>query len=221
MVTVFIVASIRILEDTLREAVSGKLSFNVVGAAAATPAALLAIQNLDRPPDIVLVDIYAAQSIDTTRLIANALPAARLVCLGIEEEPSEVINWAEAGVAGFVSRHATLDDLVRVLGAVAEGESPCSPRVAATLLRRVASLAREPHPASRLATLTVRERQIAWLVAEGLSNKEISCRLQIQIGTVKNHVHNLIRKLGATRRGQAAAMLRAQSQAAPSVDEGT
>ena len=221
MVTVFIVASIRILEDTLREAITAKLSFTVVGAAAATPAALLAIQDLDRPPDIVLVDADASQSIDTTRLIATALPAVRLVCLGLDEEPGEVINWAEAGVAGFVSSQATLDDLVRVLGAVAEGESPCSPRVAATLLRRVASLAGEPHREPPLASLTARERQIAWLVAEGLPNKEISRRLHIQLGTVKNHVHSLIRKLGAAGRGQAAAMLRAQSQATPSADEGT
>ena len=115
MVTVFIVASIRILEETLRDAISRPLSFNVVGDAADAPAALLAIQDLDRPPDIVLVDVYASHSIDTTRLIATALPSVRVVCFGLGEEPGEVINWAEAGVAGFVSSRATLDDLVHVL----------------------------------------------------------------------------------------------------------
>lgn len=221
MVTVFIVASMRILEDTLREAITGEPSFSVAGTAASAPAALMMIQDLDRPPDIMLVDVSASQSIDTTRLIAAELPAVRIVCVGLGEEASEVIHWAEAGVAGFVPKRATLDDLVRVVGGVAEGESPCSPRIAATLLRRVASMAGEPQRETSFATLTVRERQIAWLVGEGLSNKEISCRLQIQLGTVKNHVHSVIRKLGATRRGEAAAMLRAQAQMVPSADEGT
>lgn len=221
MVTVFIVASMRILEDTLRNAITGQASFTVVGTAASAPAALLMIQDLDRPPDIVLVDVSASQSIDTTRLLAAGLPAVRIVCVGLCEDPGEVIHWAEAGVAGFVPSRATLDDLLHVVGSVAEGESPCSPRIAATLLRRVASLAGEPQRKASFATLTVRERQVAWLVSEGLSNKEISRRLQIQLGTVKNHVHSVIRKLGATGRGQAAAMLRAHDEVVRSADDGT
>jgi DNA-binding NarL/FixJ family response regulator len=56
--------------------------------------------------------------------------------------------------------------------------------------------------------LTVREREIAELIEQGLSNKEIAERLTIGLPTVKNHVHNILTKLKATRRGQAAAMLR-------------
>ena len=63
---------------------------------------------------------------------------------------------------------------------------------------------RGPPPRS----LTAREREIAALIEEGLSNKEIAERLEIGLPTVKNHVHNILTKLKATRRGQAAAMLR-------------
>ena len=63
-----------------------------------------------------------------------------------------------------------------------------------------------PGPAS--SSLTAREREIAALIEEGLSNKEIAERLEIGLPTVKNHVHNILTKLKATRRGQAAAMLR-------------
>jgi two-component system, NarL family, nitrate/nitrite response regulator NarL len=61
-----------------------------------------------------------------------------------------------------------------------------------------------------LPALTAREREIAGLIVEGLSNKEIAARLQIELPTVKNHVHHILSKLNANRRGQAAAMLRTQ-----------
>ena len=75
------------------------------------------------------------------------------------------------------------------------------------LLRRVGRDAEAP-PAA--APLTAREREIAELIEKGLSNKEIATRLQIELPTVKNHVHNILTKLKATRRGQAAAMLRGE-----------
>ena len=82
----------------------------------------------------------------------------------------------------------------------------CSPKLAAVLLRRVARDAGEQRPAP--GALTAREREIAELIEQGCSNKEIAERLEIGLPTVKNHVHNILTKLNATRRGQAAAMLR-------------
>ena len=82
----------------------------------------------------------------------------------------------------------------------------CSPKLAAVLLRRVARDATITGPPRR--ALTAREREIAALIEQGHSNKEIAERLEIGLPTVKNHVHNILTKLKATRRGQAAAMLR-------------
>ena len=83
----------------------------------------------------------------------------------------------------------------------AGGGTVCSPKLAAVLLRRAGG----HRPAG---TLTAREREIAALIEQGCSNKEIAERLEIGLPTVKNHVHNILTKLHATRRGQAAAMLR-------------
>ena len=89
------------------------------------------------------------------------------------------------------------------------GEAACSPRVAAALLRRVADRgARARRLDGEFAPLTSRERQIVALIDEGLSNKEIAARLCIELSTVKNHVHNLLEKLGARGRGEAAARVR-------------
>jgi two-component system, NarL family, nitrate/nitrite response regulator NarL len=84
---------------------------------------------------------------------------------------------------------------------------PCSPKLAATLLRRVAALAQEQRSPSALDSLTIRERQIVGLIGDGLSNKEIASGLKIEVATVKNHVHNILEKLNVTRRSEAAALV--------------
>ena len=138
------------------------------------------------------------------RTIRQATAGAGLVALAAPEDDGSVIACAEAGVAAFVARDATLDELVAATRAVARGELPAhSPRIAAALLRRVADGARPPEHAV-LAPLTSRERQIVALIDEGLSNKEIAARLCIELSTVKNHVHNLLEKLGARGRAEAA-----------------
>ena len=95
-----------------------------------------------------------------------------------------------------------------VVESVARGEMLCSPRLAATLLHRVATLAQERHSPGPLDSLTVRERQIVDLLGDGLSNKEIARGLQIEVTTVKNHVHHILEKLQVARRADAATFAR-------------
>ena len=96
--------------------------------------------------------------------------------------------------------------------AVAGGEAFCSPKVTGLLFTRLAESARERErlQALGLTYLTRREREIIALIEEGLSNKEIAVRLQIEIQTVKNHVHNVLDKLQITSRREAAQYVRAQ-----------
>ena len=141
------------------------------------------------------------------RALRDARPDAHVVALGVPEDESEVIACAEAGAAGLVTLEGSLDDLEAMLESVGRGETLCSPRVAAALLRRVAALA-DDHAASGHARLTAREREIVQLVDRGLSNKEIARELQIELTTVKNHVHNILDKLHVRRRADAAARVR-------------
>ena len=115
---------------------------------------------------------------------------------------------AEAGVAGFVTRDQSLADAVGVVESVTCGESACSPRTAAALLRRVAVLSGQRKPPEPPVGLTLRERQIAGLIARGRSNKEIARELSIEVSTVKNHVHHMLEKLGVAGRAEAAARVR-------------
>ena len=135
------------------------------------------------------------------------LPDARLVALNVPEtDEAAVIAWAEAGVSGLRSPASTSRSSPQAVETTARGGTVCSPKLAAVLLRRVARDAGDHRPAA--TALTAREREIAALIEQGHSNKEIAERLDIGLPTVKNHVHNILTKLKATRRGQAAAMLR-------------
>ena len=84
----------------------------------------------------------------------------------------------------------------------------CPPGVAAVLARRVAALASQRREPAGDARLTLREREILRLIDDGLSNKEIAQRLSLQTKTVKNHVSNILAKLGVANRAAAAAALR-------------
>jgi DNA-binding NarL/FixJ family response regulator len=213
-VRVFVIAAVRVYEEGLKQALAADSRFDVRGSASSATGALMAMREVAPPPDLVLLDCAAPEGRDGARLLRAALPSVRLVALGLSEQPADVVAWVEAGALGLVSTDASLDELSDTLLGVARGEAPCSPRVAAALLRRVSAVAdgapaavpREAAPAP--AALTAREREIAWLLNHGLSNKEIAGQLQIELGTVKNHVHNLLRKLGVSRRSEAAALLR-------------
>lgn len=208
MIRVLVVAGVRFYRDGIAAALSADPRFAVAGGVADVPAAAMAFDSL--APDVILLDLAGADGPAHVRSLLERAPAARIVALGVREAEDDVLPLAEAGVAGYVTRDGSVDDLLAAVESVAAGETICSPRMAATLLRRVALLARdrraeEPNPERGL---TSRERQIVALIDEGLSNKEIATRLRIELATVKNHVHNILEKLRVHRRGEAAAAVR-------------
>jgi two-component system, NarL family, nitrate/nitrite response regulator NarL len=157
---------------------------------------------------LVLLDTAGAGSLSVLELLLRECPHVKVVALGVEEQPETVLGLLEAGAAGYVPRDATVEDLVETLEAVNRGEVVCSPRIAGSLVRRVAALASERHPESPTDVLTGREREILALIEHGYSNKQIARTLGVKTPTVKNHVHNILDKLGVSGRGAAAALAR-------------
>ena len=111
-------------------------------------------------------------------------------------------------MAGYVGRGDSLEDLVAAVESAARGELHCSPKIAGSLVRRVAILAAGRAVVSLQGRLTSREREIARFLEKGLSNKEIATALCIEVATVKNHVHNLLEKLNVHRRTHVAGAVR-------------
>jgi DNA-binding NarL/FixJ family response regulator len=207
MVRVLVVDDTRLFREGLARTIEASSDMIVAGVAADPEQVLIAIH--DCRPDIVLLRMAVPESIGMLRAIADQAPQVSVIALGLIENDNDIIACAEAGVAGYLSREGSVEDLVATVRSVARGEALCSPRIAATLLRRVATLASERQSSTGRVHLTAREREIVRLIDEGLSNKEIAQRLYIEVRTVKNHVHNILEKLQVHNRGEAAALMRA------------
>jgi two-component system nitrate/nitrite response regulator NarL len=200
-----IVADVRLYREGIQASLSNRPQFSVIGAVSNAEEALrLAAET---PPDIVIVDMATRHSLTVVRSIRHDLPDAHIVGFGVDEVEGEVLACAEAGLAGYVPSDASLDELVVRVESVHRGELLCTPRMAATLFRRLESRNHGDDPQPQAVVLTAREREVLKLVDDGLSNKEIAVQLRIEVSTVKNHVHNVLDKLNVTSRMEAAARL--------------
>jgi DNA-binding NarL/FixJ family response regulator len=158
-------------------------------------------------PDVIVVDTAIFRPLRAVRALAQELPKAGILALGVPEIEERVIACIEAGATGCLPPEASLDDVRAAVESVSRGEASCSPRMTAAVFERVRELGVR-RPDGLDARLTPREREIAALIDEGLSNKRIADRLSLETATVKNHVHNILEKLGVSSRGEAAAAVR-------------
>jgi two-component system, NarL family, nitrate/nitrite response regulator NarL len=201
-----VIAAVRLYREGLADALARAPRVGVVGMARSVPEA--AAQLAAHKPDVILLSAPVDSAPPAVRRLRAIAPGARVIALAVREVDQEVVAWAEAGVDAFVTHDVSLRTLVDIVETAARGELLCTPRTAGALLRRVRARAQERSLDGPATSLTQREREIAELIVGGLSNKEIAMRLQIEVPTVKNHVHHILEKLGVTRRAQAAAHLR-------------
>ena len=204
---VLIAGQVRIYREALSEGFMRGEGYEVVGtAASAADALLLAIE---RTPDVVVLDIGLPQIGALARELSDR--SRKVVVVGINEADEAIMQLIEEGISGYVARDGSLADLLAALDGAVSGESLVSPRVVSGMMRRLATLQRERRTIRGQALLTSREREIATLIDEGLSNRDIARHLQIELPTVKNHVHNILEKMQVHRRGEAVARLRASA----------
>lgn len=202
-VRVLLVDDCMLFRDDLAAALA--TSGAVVTVARDVPTLVTAASNAG--PEIVLVNISTFDSATLLDAAATTFPNAWVIVLGVaEDDEATIVACAEAGVSGYHTRNQSLDDLLDLVANVVTGESACSPRVSAVLLRRLSTLASEREPVRKELVLTTREAQILQMLRVGMSNREIAAQLSIAVHTVKNHVHSLLSKLGVTTRAEAAAL---------------
>ena len=211
MTRVFVISYSRLYAEGLGQLLSNDGRLHVVGCADGVTEALR-MCTLAGPPDAVLVDIDMPHGGNAVRALTVAMPATRVIALVSSENDDTVLAWAAVAVAGVVARHASVDDLVDALQSAARAAPAWSPSSTATLLRF--SSRRGPHNSVSASTLTSRERDVIALIDLGWTNKDIATELDIELPTVKNHVHHILTKLHASRRGEAAAILRGDHRSA-------
>lgn len=191
----------------LASMLSTQPGISVVGSASSGQEALLLLDSIS--PDVILMDLRmpVMGGVEATRRVVAATPSARVVVLTTFEEDEEIFEALRAGAVGYLLKACSADKLNESVRAAAKGTSVLEPAVTAKLMAELNRLsAREGRkPAQALADpLSDRELAVLRLLAEGCSNKEIGSRLNITEGTVKNHMTNILGKLGVLDRTQAA-----------------
>jgi DNA-binding NarL/FixJ family response regulator len=202
-----ILSDVRLFREGLALALGSRCELRLIGAAQSLPAAL---ERLEADgPTVLLLDVGMPEVLQIARTVMRGVPGTKIVAIAVSDDSSDIVACAEAGMAGYVSRDGSIDDVVAAIHGAVRDEVRCAPHVAATLFRRLASLAPGVGDGpDHDPLLTPRELEIVALIDQGLSNKTIGGRLRIGTPTVKNHVHHILEKLKVRRRGEAAALVR-------------
>lgn len=163
----------------------------------------------DVQPDLIVMDINMpiCDGLEATRLIREALPAVRIVMLTVHDKDEKLFAAIKAGANGYMLKDTSAADFLRGVRGALGGEATLPPKLAASLVEAYAWLATQaarPLPAEDDPDLTGRELEVLNLIASGASNQEIAEQLSISLHTTKSHVRNILSKLHAVNRRQAA-----------------
>jgi len=193
----------------LQTVLSTDAEINVVGCS--TDEGDLLQQDVDIDVALVHADLQSDGALKLTRHLNKTPDGPRVIVVGVSNE-EQVLRYLEAGASGCVRNAADVDELVQAIRMVADREVALPPTFAALVMERVADLAAlcqqlggQLDRSFNQRALTRREREILKLMAKGYGNREIAEQLTIQLGTAKNHVHNILDKLCVSSRRDAAA----------------
>jgi len=206
MIRILLVDDQPLFREGLRTLLSLQPDFEMVGEAGNGEEAVHLAEQYR--PDVVLMDVQmpVLDGVAATRRIHAALPDCRIIMLTTFDDDEHVFDGLRAGAVGYLLKDAPSAKLAEAIRAAARGESFLQPSVAAKVVAEFARLGESstPKPQPLIEPLSDREIEILKLLAHGDSNKEIAAALFIAEGTVKNHVTNILGKLGVRDRTQAA-----------------
>lgn len=159
-------------------------------------------------PDVILMDLRmpVLDGVAATRHLTKIQPDSRIIVLTTFDDDEHIFDGLRAGAVGYLLKDVSSDKLVEAIRAAAGGQSFLHPSVAAKVISEFTRVTspRSPAPSPLVEPLSNRELEVLQQVAAGASNKEIAARLFIAEGTVKNHLTNILGKLGVRDRTQAA-----------------
>lgn len=160
---------------------------------------------LELHPDIILMDVQMPlmNGVEATAAICRSWPEARVIILTTFDRDDYVFDGVRAGAVGYLLKDVPATKLVETIRCVHAGEVFIQPEIASRTLR--AALRPE---GGLVEPLSDREREVLVMLAQGIPNKEIADKLHIAEGTVKNHVSNILGKLQAQNRTEAADIAR-------------
>lgn len=214
MINTVIASDIKIYCEGLHQLIAQRDDLNVLAVIYNANDAIKVVAEVS--PDLLLLDMTMPDSDRVVSQRHKASVKTKIAALTVSYEESHILDYAEAGVTCYVPREASVEELINAIRQAVKGEYYCPPKVVACVLNRLQNQEDdllEPNLASssngdkiqegnELEKLTLREQQIVSLLAKGMSNKRIAQKLNIEVSTVKNHVHNLLVKLDVKSRCQ-------------------
>lgn len=205
MITVAIIEDNRLVREGMTDMLNELPDVEVVLAATSLEAARLRRAK----PRVVLLDVglQDRSSLRLAETVRTEMEESRVIVMDLLPVHEEIVEFVNAGVAGFILKDATFEDFVGTIRSVADGGRVLPPRMTGTLFSQIAhaAVSRGAEAALEAVRMTPREREVIALIADGLSNKEIATRLTIATDTVKSHVRNVMDKLALHSRLQIAA----------------
>ncbi len=205
---VLVVDNHTLFRQGLMKLLSTQPDIRVVGEAADSWEAVTEIRRLN--PDLVLLELRMPQGngLEALRKIREEAPDIRFLVLTVSEEEEDLWQALKNGVQGYLLKSSTPEQLFRAIRDVMKGETAISPSLSGKVLRELVFWREGKGREGPQTELTPREREILELLSTGLSDNEISSRLCIAAGTVRHHVHSILRKLHLRNRVQAAMFAR-------------
>lgn len=207
-INVFLLAGCRLFREALARILGAKSDLCVVGCAPCSSDAVAEIQKSHC--DVLLVDPVNGESCDFSLIetVSREVPAARTILIDMVEDEAIFLKAVCTGASGYLLQHASAMDVVAAVRSVHQGEAVCPPRLCRVLFQRVASNGNGHSRPKTRTSLTRREQQLVPLIGRGLTNKEIAAHLNLSEQTVKNHIHRILQRMGATDRFAAVELAR-------------
>jgi len=203
MVRVFICDDQEIVCEGLSRILSSDPGIDVVGVAQDGSEALELIP--DTQPDLVLMDLKMPimNGVVATRKIKEKFPHIKVLVLTTYDDEEWIFDAIRGGAAGYLLKDTPAGGLIAAIKGTIEGKSFVDPNIAGKVLTKVAS-GKSSNPPPTTFSLSHRENEILALIAQGLTNADISQQLFLTEGTVRNYTSEIFKKLGVSDRTQAA-----------------
>jgi len=216
-ISVFLLAENRLLREALAKILNKKTDITVVGSAPLSSGVVLKITASS--PQVLLFDPPHNTRGECSIIppLRKALPTLKVVMIGMDPDKELFLRAVRDGIAGYVLKDATAPEVADAVRSVAENQAVCPAALCQALFEYVAR--QSPAYPNLLVKhhmgLTRREQQLVEMIGRGFTNKEIAVTLGLSEQTIKNHIHRMLRKLGASDRLAAAEMCRTDNSLLP------
>jgi DNA-binding NarL/FixJ family response regulator len=211
-ISVFLVAGNRLLREALARLLTKKGDFEITGVSPFLPEILSCAAM--RKAEVLVLDAITVQLSDYALIteITAQVPKIKVTLIDMGDDPEIFIKCVRAGAVGYVLKDASAADVISAVRSVGGGQAVCPSQLCMSLFR---SVTRQWTylPSARMRInlgLTRRQQQLIPLIAQGFTNKEIGCHLNISEQTVKNHIHRMLWRVGASDRLQVIDLTRNQ-----------